>query len=300
MRVIDRTCLSRLTLLAVAAVGFSACDITVGAAEFQTSEEKRFSVTGAARLNLSTFDGSIEVTGWDRPEVRVEVEKHAPNQEIADSIKVESKQEGGVITVTVLRPTGLHEHGWRNSPSAKLIVSAPLQSDLVLRSGDGSLTVRRVKGTFDLRTDDGSMLLDEVAGTFLGRTEDGSIKARDVDGSVDFETGDGSIRLDGVFRKVRLETHDGSVVFKAKSGSAMDDDWSITTGDGGLRAELPKDFSAEVDAQSGEGSVNVDGISNPDDHQRDHERPAARGTLGKGGRLLRLRSGDGSISVKIW
>jgi hypothetical protein len=303
MRVIDQTGLSRLALVAAMAAGLSACDITVGAADFQTSEEKRFSVAGASRLNLATFDGSIEVTGWDRPEVRVEVEKHAPDQQTADSITIESKQEGGVITVTVLRPTGLSQHGWRNSPSARLIVSVPLQSDLTLRSGDGSLTVRRVKGTFDLRTDDGSMSLDEVGGTLVGRTEDGSIHARDVGGSVDFETGDGSIRLDGVLRKVHLETHDGSVVFRARPGSGMDDDWSITTGDGSLRTELPKDFSADVDAQSGEGSVNVEGITKADDETRDHthmERPVARGTLGKGGKTLRLRAGDGSIAVRIW
>jgi hypothetical protein len=291
-------------LVAVAAVSLGGCDIAVGSADYRVSEAKEFSVTGVPRVDLTTFDGSIEVTGWDRQEVRVEVEKRAFDQQSADSIKVESKQEGGHITMNVLQPMGLGSHGWsKSSPSAKLTVSVPRQSDLVIRSGDGSLAVRRVKGTFDLRTDDGSIRLDEAVGTILGRTTDGSVSGRDIEGAVDVETGDGSIHLTGVLRKVHLETHDGSVGLKARDGSAMDDDWSITTGDGSLRAELPKDFSAEVDAQSGEGQVNVDGIARPDNGERDHtrqERPIVRGTLGKGGRTLRLRSGDGSISVRVW
>ena len=41
----------------------------------------------------------------------------------------------------------------------------------------------------------------------------------------------------------------------------MAGDWSVTTGDGSITATLPRDFSAEIDVTSGDGSVSVNGVS---------------------------------------
>lgn len=294
---------TRSVCLLALAVAAAACDITVGAFEYKVREEKRFAVKGTARVNLATFDGSVEIRGWDRPEVVVEVEKQAPDQATADRIKVESKQDGDAITVNVPRPSGFEAGNWRQSPSASLIVSVPLHTDLVVRSGDGSVSIRRVTGSSDVRTEDGSIRLDEPKGAVLARTGDGSVRISDIDGTVDAETGDGSITVDGVLRSVRLDTNDGSIQFTARQGSRMDTDWALTTGDGSLRAELPKGFGADIDAESGDGRVYVEGLSKKDDSSsgRDgHERRSARGTIGTGGKALKLRSGDGSITVQVW
>ena len=73
-------------LLALAVMA-AACDITVGAFEFKVREEKRFTVSGPARVNLSTFDGSIEVRSWDRPDVLVVIEKMAADKGAAERIE---------------------------------------------------------------------------------------------------------------------------------------------------------------------------------------------------------------------
>jgi DUF4097 and DUF4098 domain-containing protein YvlB len=289
-------------LLALA-VTAAACDITVGAFEFKVREEKRFTVSGPARVNLSTFDGSVEIRGWDRPEVLVEVEKQAPDQATADLIKVGSRQEGNSITIDIPQPSGFTNRNWHQTPSASLVVSMPLNADLVVRSGDGSVSIRRVSGTFDIKTEDGSIAIDEHKGDVVARTGDGSVRLKDIDGAVDAETGDGSIAVDGVLRRVRLETNDGSITFTARQGSRMDTDWTMSTGDGSMRAELPKGFGAEVDAESGDGRVHVEGVSTREGERsgEDHEeRRSVRGTIGTGGKLLKLRSGDGSITVRLW
>jgi hypothetical protein len=79
-------------------------------------------------------------------------------------------------------------------------------------------------------------------------------------------------------------------------GSQMKSAWNVSTGDGGIRLSVPQGFGAEVDAQSGDGPVRVDGVSTPDDRDEDEQR-TVRGRLGSGGQALRLRSGDGSIEV---
>lgn len=293
--------------VAALAVAASACDVTVGAIEYKVREEKRFPVTGTARVNLSTFDGSIEIRGWDRPEVLIEVEKQAPDQATADSIKVEARQEGGVVTVTIPQPAQVRSGSWRNTPSARIIASVPLQTELVVRSGDGSVTLRRVKGNLDIRTEDGSIRVDDAKGVLVLRTGDGSVGVRDVDGTVDVETGDGSITLDGVVKGVRLDTNDGSIRFTARNGSAVESDWTMTTGDGSVRGELPKNLNAEIDAESRSGRVYVEGLSRTadrdprdDDRETRRERRSARGQLGTGGKLVKLRTGDGSINVQVW
>ncbi len=300
--------ITRAAAVTVLAVGAAACDITLGAHEYRVREEKTFAVAGAARVNLATFDGSVEIRGWDRPEVLIEIEKFGPDQAVTDTIKVEAKQQGGVITIDIPRPTGLSTDGhWRSSPGASIIASVPLQADLVVRSGDGSVQVRRVSGTFDLRTEDGSVKLDEVKGAVTVRTGDGSIRGDDLEGTVDAETGDGSVVLDGALKGVRIDTNDGSIQLRARDGSGMAADWLLTTGDGSIRAELPKGFAALVDAESGDGRVYVEGLTKDEDRGSGDEdragrraRRSAHGTIGAGGRTLKLRSGDGSITVQVW
>jgi len=108
--------------------------------------------------------------------------------------------------------------------------------------------------------------------------------------------------------QVNLSTFDGSVQLTARQGSATESDWIVTTGDGSIRAELPRGFNAEVDAESGDGRVSVEGLTpetgahaGADDRgSRRERRRSARGTLGGGGRLLKLRTGEGSIDVQAW
>ncbi len=283
-----------------------ACDITVGAIDHQVREERRFSVTGPARVSLSTFDGSIEIRGWDRPEVLVEVEKHAPDQETADRIRIDSRQDGNVIAATIPQP-GSSRSGLRNQPTARIVASVPLQTELIVRSGDGSVSVRRVNGSHDIRTDDGSIRVDDVRGTLFLRTGDGSVVIEDIHGTVDAETGDGSITLEGVVTGVRLDTSDGSIRFTARDGSAVASDWQITTGDGSVRGRLPKDLNAEIEAESRSGRVVVEGVSaerrrgsSDDDRETKRERRSAKGRLGSGGKLITLRTGDGSVTVQVW
>ena len=51
-------------------------------------------MTGKAEISLKTFDGSIEVTAWDKPEVALTIERHADTQAEAEALKVKAEQDG--------------------------------------------------------------------------------------------------------------------------------------------------------------------------------------------------------------
>jgi DUF4097 and DUF4098 domain-containing protein YvlB len=284
-----------------AALVLSACDITIGAAEYSVREQKTFTVNGPVRLALTTFDGSINVRGWDRNEVSVEVEKVGSDQQTVDRIQVKTSQDGNAITVDVPKPSPLESSGMRRSPSANLVVTVPMKTAVVARSGDGSIEVRSVNGKVDLNTDDGSVRVEEIGGDLIARTGDGSVQGRKVDGRAEIRTGDGSVGLDGVLTGVTIETRDGSIEVTARPGSRTDTDWDVTTGDGHVRLEVPAGFGAEVDARSGDGRVRVDTLTDtPEGRDRDDERSSVTGRLGGGGKALRVRSSSGSITVKRW
>ena len=285
-----------------AALALTACDISIGASEYSVREEKRFTVSGAARLALSTFDGSIEVRGWDRNEVVVEVEKVGPDQATVDRIQVRAAQDGSGITIDVQKPSPLETSGIRRSPSANLVVSVPLKTAVMARSGDGSISIRRVTGKLDLDTDDGSIRVEEVAGALVARTGDGDVIGQKMDGQAEIHTGDGVVGLDGVLTGLKVETRDGAVEVTARPGSRTDTEWDVTTGDGDVRIEVPEGFGAEVDARTGDGRVRVDTITDAPDGKRDEreDRESVTGRLGGGGKPLRIRTSSGSITVKRW
>ena len=148
---------SGLLLCASSIAGLTACRINVDNQGFIEREQKRFAVEGVAELSLYTFDGAVEVRGWDRPEVVVEIEKRAEDKEAVDKITVLAEQTGKKIQIDV-RHSGTRTFvgiGSFTSPSARLIVNAPHKINLEVRTADGSIVVERLEGKLELRTADG-------------------------------------------------------------------------------------------------------------------------------------------------
>jgi hypothetical protein len=66
-------------------------------------ENRRFSTTGKPDVELSTFDGSIEIRSWDKPEVEVSVEKRAPASPAITSRSRPGGQDGPAASTSAGR-----------------------------------------------------------------------------------------------------------------------------------------------------------------------------------------------------
>lgn len=286
-------------LLGVLSTG---CVVTVDSHSEVLREEKRFTVSGTPDVRVATFDGAIQVASWDRSEVLVEIEKRGPTKASIEGLVVSATQSAGVIEVEVKRPRSesLSGFGLHRTADAKLIVTLPRNANLRARSGDGAIRVEGVSGRLELRTGDGSVRASDVSGHVTIDTGDGSVTVMNADGHLQVETGDGSVSVSGTLGSVKLHTGDGSVSYRAAPGSAMTGDWEITTGDGAVSLYLPTEFSARIDAHTGDGRITndlgVEQVEKSDNEER--TRRTLRGTLGSGGKLLRVRTGDGSIRLK--
>jgi DUF4097 and DUF4098 domain-containing protein YvlB len=275
------------------------CTVTLDSQSQIVREERRFTVSGAPSVHVVTFDGSIHIKSWDQADVLVEIEKRGPTRESVDALEVKSSQDGNTIDLEVKQPQGesLRGIGFHRSTTARLVVSLPRRADVRARSGDGSIHIERVNGRIELHTGDGSIRASEISGELTLNTGDGSVTVDDAEGRLSLETGDGGVNVTGKLTRVRLHTGDGSIVYRAQPGSSMTEDWEITTGDGGVSMYLPPDFGAELDAHTGDGTIRND-LDVTSVETGEVTRRTVRGRLGAGGRLLRIRTGDGSIRLR--
>jgi DUF4097 and DUF4098 domain-containing protein YvlB len=262
------------TLLGPACIEIDGADF----GKYVERDEKHFSVSGKPDINLRTFDGSIKVEPWDKNEVQVVIEKRGTSKAATDTIEVRADQEGNKITIETRVPQA---HGFRfsYSRSASLKVFVPATADVTARSGDGSIE------------------LDGVSGHLQLTSGDGSIRALHVGGELDVHTGDGSVTVSGKLAAVRARSGDGSVRINADTGSSPTADWDITTGDGSVTLVVPDGFGAELDAHTGDGGIHMTDITLSNVTGR-IGRNSIKGRLGSGGPTVRVRTGDGSISLR--
>lgn len=294
-----------VTGAALMAMALSGCTVNVNTEGATASETHTFKVGASPKVTLDTFDGSIEVHSWDRPEIEVIVEKQAQDDTLLQQIVVEQSQDGDTVTLRVRGPAGGGHDGIQigvvYSPGAKLRVAVPKAVALDLRSGDGSITVEDVTGAVTMRSGDGSIVGLRVSGDVRATTDDGSIRLRETTGKVDVETQDGSVVVNGTFTALRAKTGDGSVRIAAEKGSAVESDWLIETDDGSVEVRLPEGLAADVDAATSDGSIrsSYPGLTVPERSEHDEDRGDSgrqlKATLGTGGKVLRVRTGDGTI-----
>ena len=284
--------------VAAGALALGGCVIDVEGHEAVEAEEHVFAVRGVPDVDLSTFDGRIEVRGWDRSEVRVVVEKRAANRERLEEIEIEAGQSGNRVRVAArrrdadgLRVTLSLGANWRG---VRLIASVPRESNLVARTDDGRITVTDVSGTIEVSTDDGRIQGRGLSGSVRARTDDGSVRIEEVDGDVAAHTDDGSIHVAGVLTGLEASTDDGRIVVGAAPGSVMRGDWDLHAEDGRVTVDLPRDFSALLDLATGDGRIRVDDRFGGNAGRGAEE---LRRVIGGGGFVLRVRTDDGSIRV---
>jgi DUF4097 and DUF4098 domain-containing protein YvlB len=295
-----------LALLLGAAVVATACEVNLNSEGIVSRETKTFQVSGTPEVQLETFDGTIEVHSWDRSDVEVEIEKRAMEQSLVDEMKVSAEQQGNRIVIKVTGPTRREfdgiQVGVHFSPTARLRVALPRQSQLTASSGDGSITVEDVRGKITLNTNDGSVRGSNLAGEITVRSGDGSIRMDRIEGKLDLETDDGSIGLEAKPTTLRARTADGSIRLRVEPDSAMDGDWDVQTADGSVTLRLPSEFNAELDAETRDGAVRAShpGVSaeSREGETRSERRRTLKATLGSGGRVLRIRTGDGTIRIE--
>lgn len=234
---------------------------------------KTYTVSGKPEVRIHVNDGRIAVHTASANQVQAAV--NTAGWRIPDQVKITERQDGNRIDIEVHVPSAHFSIGMSRSVEMKLGVPT--------------------EATLDLRTDDGRITVDGVKGDEHLSTGDGRIETTGLDGTLRAESGDGHLRLQGRFDQLDARTGDGRIDIEAASGSRAVADWVVTTRDGSIDVRLPRDFAADLYAHTGDGHVDSDF---PLTVEAGRVREGSlRGRLNGGGKLLEIRSGDGSIHI---
>jgi hypothetical protein len=257
--------------------------------------ERTYPISRRAELHLLTDDGTVRVRTWDRRAAAIRIT--TSGWRIGEGgVRIEQRQDGDRVRLDVRTPRWEVNFGLAIR-SLRVEVWVPEESDLTLETGDGNVAVPAVRGRLTVRTGDGAIRVDGARGDLRLRSGDGRIVGSRLDGVLDAETADGAMSVDGRFERLTLGSGDGGIVAEAMPGSRLASGWSVSTSDGRVTLRIPADLKADIDAHTGDGSIDIDlplTISGSMSHGD------VRGSLNGGGPLLRLRSGDGSIHLSSW
>jgi hypothetical protein len=176
---------------------------------------------GSAPLRVDAGpNGSIRISAWDRPTVRVvaKVQAQAPSAEEAREIVNDVRVELGDRAV---RSSGPRLSG-RRSWAVSFDIVTPARTGAVLSTTNGAVSVEDLVGDLDLETTNGSIHVTAVTGT------------------------------------VRAETTNGEVVIELGRAPTLNGDVEAETTNGNIRLVLPGGVNADLDASTTNGGIEVD------------------------------------------
>jgi len=220
-------------------------------------------------IEVKGINGRVEAAPASGGEVEVVAEKRSRRNSTAE-VRVEVVEHAEGVTICAVYPS---REG--DSPN----VCAP---------GDG--------GRMNVRNNDVqvSFVVRVPAGVrFRGQTVNGGVEARDLTADVDARTVNGSIHV-STAGLVRAATVNGSIT--AVMGRA---DWSdgleFKTVNGAIDLSLPAALSTEVEAETVNGNIQTDF---PLTVTGRFSKRRLTGTIGGGGRELRLKTVNGSVIIR--
>jgi Toastrack DUF4097 len=263
-----------LPVLAAALLSLSACDFDDfhDGSRYHSDFHHNYPLAANGRLTVESFNGSIEVTGWDEPNVDISGTKYARTQQAADDIQVSIDHSANAVSIRSIRSG---EGRWNQG--VKFVIKVPR----------GAILDRLVSSNGSIRTIDG-------AGPARLRTSNGSIRVTGLKGTLEAQTSNGSVTADlvGGDGPVRVETSNGSVELRLPG--RVEDDVRVHTSNGSITVRAPETLNARLAARTSNGRVTSD-------HEvrtsGEISKTRLEGIVGAGGPLLDLSTSNGGIRI---
>lgn len=179
------------------------------------------------------------------------------------------------------------------------VVQLPAGVSLQVGTMHGDLQIASVGGAVVARSGHGDISIQNAGGPVNANSGHGNVDIVNAATRVTASTGHGNIHVSGD-GAVRATTGHGNVnVELAATVATGTDDMTFETGHGDVTVIAPKALSGDVDMHAGHGRVSSDFSLSSSGQDRYSRSASERGTLGNGGRSIRLSSGHGDVSLDI-
>jgi hypothetical protein len=256
--------------------------------------------TGAT-VAVRSYNGPIDVR--ESTTDRVEFRASRPTRRGAElSFEVETTANG-VQLCAVYRGRNICDSSrrggwdgdWDQGPgSTRVTVLLPKGVRLEARTGNGEVTIDRASNDVDVSTGNGDVRVRLTAGRVDARTGNGELDIEGATGPVEASTGNGRVTVTTSTGPVSVSTGNGEIDVRMNAISGTGD-MEFATGNGSVTVAVPANFNGDIEARTGHGEfrsdfeIRVQGRLNPRN---------IRGTIGSGGRRIRMVSGNGALELR--
>ena len=270
---------ARLALLAVPSclLLMAGCEfVDFGdSSRFQEDFHENHPMKAGGRIYLESFNGSVDISGWDQDSVDISGTKYASSEQMLRALKIDIVASGDSIRIRAARPSDR----WGNM-GARLTIRVPRSTSLErVSTSNGSITATGIDAPVRLRTSNGRVSVDGVRGALDVSTSNGSIRA--------------VVASAGDSQPVRLHTSNGSVELSVEKMGRSD--ITVTSSNASLTVRLPDGIAADVSASTSNGSITNEFESS---FQGRSDKRHLEGRIGGGGPTLELATSNGRISLR--
>jgi hypothetical protein len=263
-----------LPALAAGLLTLAACDIEDfhGAGRFNRDFHYNYPLAADGKLSVETFNGTVEVSGWDQDAVDISGTKYARTQEFADDLQVSVDHSPNAVSIRAEHPSM-----GRNNEGVRFVIRIP-RAAVIDRITSSNGTIHVIDGSGPTRL----------------KTSNGTIRVQGLKGGLDAQTSNGTIHAELAVAggPVRVETSNGSVELNLPAH--FDDSVRVHTSNGGITLRMPTDVNARVTARTSNGKISSDV-----DMRMGGEFSKNRldGIIGAGGPLIDLSTSNGGIRI---
>jgi hypothetical protein len=289
-------------LLAAAGIHSDAQAQRSSANEFTWSER----MNAGATLYVRTYKGRISVTRAEGTTAEVRgVKRPSRWERRGEEVEFFVRKSGNSVIVCAgpedieCDIDGMSHRGHRgrdgSSDDADFTVRLPRGVALVVSSGNGDVQVNEAGADVRASSGNGDVSVTTVAGSVKASSGNGVVIVRGVEGPVSASTGNGRVYVTTSTGPVSASSGNGDIeVTMASVG--IRDAMTFSTGNGSITLTMPENFKAEIDANQPGGSIYSDFPITVNSGRIGQGR--VRGTIGGGGPVVRLRTGNGQIELR--
>jgi DUF4097 and DUF4098 domain-containing protein YvlB len=276
--------------------------LPVGAQQGRDESTFSWNKSLPANMTLSILNGNGPITvreapaGSDRVEVRATkiAESRGSIQDVAFDV-VEGANQVEICTLYG-RQTSCRDRGGSTNVRIRVefTVLVPRTLRLKVATGNGEVSIERAGADVSASTGNGRVTVGQTEGRVNVSTGSGDVQVDGANGPVNVTTGNGRVFIATAKGSVAATTGNGDIDVRIKS-LPIEEDMRFNSGSGSIRVMLPANYNGRIDAMTGNGNLNSDFeisvVGRLDSHH-------VRGTIGSGGPLMRLSTGNGTIELR--
>ena len=259
----------------------------------EVEETMHLAVPRSGALRVENVNGKTRVIGEDRHDVEVRIlkvaraESEAAARALAQSMGVAVNETDTALALEVSIP-----RKWNRRGVVHMEVRVPRETRVDVQSSNGKVCIQSVAANVKAHSSNGAVAVEQVDGDVEVHSSNAKVHCSCIHGRLVARTSNGKIAVSKHRGAIDAATSNGLIDadVEAVAGPIV-----LATSNGRIALSLPEQTDADVDVRVDNGIIRSQRSLCRCTHSTGGR---LAGALGKGGTPIKLRTSNGSISIR--